>query len=243
MVESMHVRIVLIGILSVALCVSMSGAQSYSDACASISGQCLDSDGKPLGFTRVCLVDVRSAEVGSVVASGDGTISFYGISPGSYFLRFSRLGMADAWYGGSERARVVAGPANVNVRFAFPRGQTVSGTYLDSGGAPLGVCDVGLYDAGRRQVAKVATSVNGSFSFSGVAPGRYYLRFSRFGAPDAWYGGANASTVQVGDAPVSVSFSYPAGPSIAGTCVGPSGNPLGFSKVSLFDAADRKSVV
>jgi len=111
----------------------------------------------------------------------------------------------------------------------------IEGTYYDPDGNPLGYASVALYDASQVKVCGMVTAVDGSFRFSGLQAGSYYLEFSMPGAPPVWYGGEYRTPVIVGNTMLSLAFSYPRGPGIAGTCTGPDGAPLAFTTVTLHD--------
>lgn len=111
---------------------AMLGAQITSPPpSSSITGICLDSSGKALGFSRVSLYDSAFVELSSVTASGNGTFSFTELHPGKYYIRFSRSGTVDAWYGGETRKPIIVGAYDIGLDFVYPDGRIIQGVYTD----------------------------------------------------------------------------------------------------------------
>lgn len=171
---------------------------------AGIEGTFTDHDGTLLGYVRVDLYDSRLTLVRSMKTAADGSFRFSGLQPGAYRLQFSMPGAPPAWYGGASRTPITVTDSMVSVDFSYPQGPGISGIYLDRKDQPLPFTQVFLYDSGQKQIDTVVSAGNGSFRFSGLRPGVYYLACMRDGEQTVWYGGASMEPIVVGSSGVSV---------------------------------------
>jgi len=80
----------------------------------------------------------------------------------------------------------------------------IEGTFTDHDGTPLAYAQVFLYDSGQKQIDTVLSAGDGSFRFSGLLPGVYYICCVRDGEPTVWYGGSSMEPIVVGSSGVSV---------------------------------------
>ena len=208
----------------------------FSQTLGSITGKYTDSSGNTLGYSSVTLYDANKRMVTTAVTQADGVFTFSGLQSGTYYLQFSKSGAPDVWYGGGNGQTVTVSNSNVTVNFQYPQGLNIAGKYTDSNGSALGYNSVTLYDANRRMITTTVTKTDGTFTFSGLQSGTYYLQFSKSGAPDVWHGGGNGQAVSVGNSNVTVNFQYPASAGITGKYTDSNGSALGYNSVTLFDA-------
>ena len=160
-------------------------------------------------MSMVALYDSNRRMVTSTITGTDGSFTFSGLQPGTYFLQFSKSGAPDVWHGGGNGQSITVGNSNATVNFQYPQGLNITGRYTDSDGSNMRMSMVALYDSNRRMVTSTMTGTDGRFTFSGLQSGTYFLQFSKSGAPDVWHGGGNGQAVTVGNSNVTVNFRYP----------------------------------
>ena len=181
----------------------------FSQQLGGIIGRYTDSDGSNLTFESIVLMDSNRRMVTSTSSGSNGTFTFSGIQPGTYYLRFSKSGAPDVWHGGSNGTAITIGNSNVTVNFQYPQGLNITGRYTDSDSSNLTFESIVLMDSNRRMVTSTSSGSNGTFTFSGLQPGTYYLRFSKSGAPDVWYGGGSGTAITIGNSNITANFQYP----------------------------------
>ena len=180
-----------------------------AEAPSALSGTYLDSDGSPLSISAVSLFDSTGERLLTSVTNMKGAFEFSGIKVGDYLLKFTKSGAPDVWYGGDDKSPVTVGKAGATVKFTYPKGLSLAGTYLDSDGSPLSISAVSLFDSTGERLLTAVTNMKGVFEFSGLKAGDYLLKFTKSGAPDVWYGGDDKTPVTVGKASSKVKFAYP----------------------------------
>ncbi len=116
----------------------------------------------------------------------------------------------------------------------------IEGRFADQDGSLLGYAQVHLYDSRLAPVRSMKTAVDGTFRFSGLQAGVYYLQFSMAGAPAVWYGGSSRTPITVTDSSVTVLFSYPQGPGISGIYLDRQELPLPNAQVYLYDSVQKQ---
>ena len=181
----------------------------FAQQLGGITGRYTDSDSSNMRMAMVTLLDSNRRVVTTAMTGTDGTFTFSGLQAGNYFLRFSKSGAPDVFYGGGDGQSVTVGNANVTINFQYPQGLNITGRYTDSDGSNMRMAMVTLLDSNRRVVTTAMTGTDGTFTFSGLQTGNYFLRFSKSGAPDVMHGGGNGQAIIVGNANVTVNFQYP----------------------------------
>jgi len=179
-------------------------AEGGAETTPGIEGSYSDPDNNPLGYARVSLYDASLAKVRSMITAADGFFRFAGLPSGSYYLEFSMPGAPSVWYGGADRSAIIVGDSSVIIAFSYPESSGIMGKYLGQDGEPLGVTQVSLYDSRKKRIELMLSAADGSFRFSGLRAGVYYLEFSRSEGQSSWYGGATMSAIIVGSTTVSV---------------------------------------
>jgi len=192
------------GLVFVFLCTVSVFAENGTETVPGIEGSYSDPDNNPLGYARVSLYDGSLARVRSMITAADGSFRFSGLQPGPYYLEFTMPGAPNVWYGGPDKSAITVGASIVCIAFRYPESPGIAGRYLGRDGGAMGVTQVRLYDSRKRRIEVMRSAADGSFRFSGLQPGAYYLEFSRSEGHSFWYGGATMSAIIVGSAMVSV---------------------------------------
>ena len=157
----------------------------------SVRGKVLDAGDATTGVESalVELHEGAGAPDGQLVdtaeSAGDGSYVFSGIDAGDYTVVASKDGYAQ----NSRDTTVVADntATGQDVSIARDATQGVSGTvYTQPGGAPVGWADVSLRQVsegwwGFTEIDSLTTDADGTFEFTGVPPGDYYLYASHSG--------------------------------------------------------------
>lgn len=148
------------------------------------------SSGAPLGQTRVSLVSTKNPrDAASLITQQDGRFAFSGVPPGKYSLEGARRGYLPAAYDQHEQysTAVVTGAdfdtENLNLRL-IPMAE-LAGSVLDENGQPIREAQVRLYaESHRGGTTRVigasgsATDDQGTFEFTPLAPGKYFVSAS-----------------------------------------------------------------
>ena len=156
----------------------------------SVRGQILDAgDATPVKSALVELHEGTGAPDGPLVDSassaGDGTYVFSGVDPGAYTVVASKDGYAS----NSRDTTVVDGVTTTGQDISIARNATqgVSGTvYTQPGGAPIGWAHVSLRQVsdgwfGYSEIDAGYAEADGTYQFTGVPPGDYYVYASNPG--------------------------------------------------------------
>src|SRR4051794_18018109 len=226
-----------------------------------ISGLVTDPAGSPVPGAFVSL-DAPPSQGGRVIGDNilgtdsTGHYAFHGVSPGNVIVHFGPLTSGSLEFAGifngnvedpTQAPVIVVGPRTAAAADAqLPRSATITGTVRDESGAPYaGACvsipkgaTDGFSDAG------VRTSSDGTYTFSGLAPGDYRVQFLQCdGATTSqWYSGApdqaSATVLSLAEAQTVTGIDgvVTRGLHIAGTITDDNGNPLSTVIVSAMNA-------
>jgi len=190
------------------------------------------------------------AEALEVLANGGGDITddlgqfrIYGLAPGDYYVSATfrppgeaamAAGYPPVYYPGTpsaaeaRRIRVAVGEEaqNVNLTLVSARYAVVSGTVLNSSGAPASasVRLVATDAVAEAQIAPARTAPNGAFTFRGVAPGDYRLHVYEVQSP--------AGVQEFASIPVSIT-----GEDVTGLVVGTAAGAIARGGVVFEDGA------
>lgn len=236
-----------------------------------ITGSLTDSEGHPIKGARASLLDSSGRRVAEVPAQGAYTIA--ALEAGTYFVEFSppfHFGppsseggnFLPSYFSGqgtlasADPVPVELGKTTTAINGQLPAGGEVTGTVSASGGGPLAGATVGVYDAAGETLGSVATNSNGSYTFGGLASGRYRLRFSDVPLLGGFGGGNYAPQYDGGAAtlaaaePITVTVGAQAsiadaqlqpGSSISGLVTAPGGEPVGGEQVSVSNGSEYGS--
>ncbi len=137
-----------------------------------------DAQGNPVTDGKVELFNANGRPVTSALTDASGTGVLFA-SPGQYIV-------AAVAPTGRPWSSQITLTASQSITATLQPGVTVGGTLHDQTGAPLAGIVAALY-SGDAVVAATQTSTDGSFSFAGVPPGDYTVKFyevlSRFQIP------------------------------------------------------------
>ncbi len=204
------------------------------------------------------------AEVGSGVSGPKGHFTIRNLTAGQYSVVFAGgCGHGSAKYafgtfepqGGGRWISVGAGTTTAGVTEAMQVGGTISGTVTGRGGAPLPQVCVGALPQGNQlgyliSLGGPESRRDGSYSVSGLAPGRYAVVFTPCGRDQSyaeqWYrekpsrASATAVTVSAGRATRHINAALRAGGTITGQVrSGATGKPLKNVCVILADSKNQ----
>jgi uncharacterized repeat protein (TIGR02543 family) len=152
------------------------------------------------------------------------------------------------WYGGSrtmESSTPIPVPSGeswsetANIDYSPPQGE-ISGTVRDATGGPIDDAEVEILR--RNAVTGVYeyythgwTGSDGSFSIPYIEPGIYKVS-AYFSGYTVWYGGGGGAEISMGSGAISgidITLTPPQG-KISGTVIGPSGAPVEYARLRLF---------
>lgn len=169
------------------------------DPLGSISGRITDAvSGAGVSDGTVLAVDFGGEVIDSADLEPDGTYVLDTLPAGSFYLLTSTAGFVDELYddivfrgfcsfdcdfSDGTPVAVGVGGAVVGIDFALdPQGE-ITGTVVDgSTGSPISSARVELFDAEGEEVGfDKFTDASGSYRFSGLAPGPYFVLVSRSG--------------------------------------------------------------
>ena len=188
---------------------------------ASISGTVRAAvDDSPLAGATVkaFLTPDVSTPAALATTAADGTYTLSGLGVGTYKIQFTANSAAyqAQWYWSAHTA-TDAQPLTLASGDSIPfidgyladATTSLSGTVYDGGNTPIQGVTVGMYSTGdtTHPVYTTPTAVDGTYSFTGIAPGTYLLRFTGDSDlfADDWYynspnpAGAFSITVNPGD--------------------------------------------
>lgn len=156
---------------------------------AELSGRVFAPDGSP---AVGALVDLRPGS--SVFTDGDGRYSFTGLTPGIVQV----VAEHDDYPQVTQEVRIETGKTTRDLRFSG--GVQVSGVVLGPGSEPVSEAQVVLIrDSYGATVPSTRSLGDGSFSLTGVPPGRYRARVSKEGYAVSW----SRETTEVGEEDVT----------------------------------------
>jgi hypothetical protein len=194
---------------------------------------------------------------GSASAVTTGLYTIWGLTPGTYAIKFrGNTTYAQQYYNNTfgwnwaTPVTVVVGAPTTNINFSLVTGGNISGT-ISAGSSPVSGVYVYAYDAATGIGSYGSSSVSaldGSYTISGLLPGSYKVRFNG----NATYGqqyynnagntAANTNeatwvTVTAGVTTASVNLGLVPGANISGTITRASdGQPVQGVSVSILDA-------
>src|SRR6267143_5423303 len=186
---------------------------SAADAGFKVAGVVVSSTtGTPLKDTRVTLVNTRNRrEAVWIITRGDGRFEFQGLAAGKYSLEGARRGYIPAGYEQHEQysTAIVTGKEfdTQNLTLRLVPMAMLTGRVLDEYGDGVRDARVTLYVESNRSSATRVTNTNftmtddqGTFEFTPMAPGKYYLSVNA----KPWYAVHPPSLVAVGTANAAV---------------------------------------
>ena len=177
-----------------AFCVLGAAASSQPavEAKPDLAGMTLDSKGEAVRKVNLLLYPLDAGPAGdplppySTISDRDGKFWFYGVAPGRYRLEADhagylrvKFGARNVWVAGNVLT-VAPGQPLLGLEVRMPEQATVAGTVTaDESAATVVVALLqSRYQDGQRRLTPLATARaddQGEFSFTKVAPGRYYL--------------------------------------------------------------------
>jgi hypothetical protein len=219
----------------------------------------LDGSGLPVTSGSVRIHNAGGVLLGSAFLQSNGTYSYGGLAPGTYYARTNGTGFFDELWSDIPCAQgnciitlgtpinVSAAPATAN--FALIPGGSIMGTVtVDGTSAPIGSGSVRIHSASGVLLGSAFLSSNGSYSYGGLAPGTYYARTNATGYFDELWNNipcahgnctVNSGTpIIVGGNPVTANFALVPGGSIIGTVtVEGSGTPISDGSVRIHNGS------
>jgi serine-aspartate repeat-containing protein C/D/E len=137
-------------------------------------------DGTNPGISGVTVTLLEgTTTISSTTTNSSGNYSFSMLSPGTYTVKvtepsgYSLEGSSTSTWTTSVSA---PGPVTTADEGVY-QSATLGGTVSVSGGSGLSGTTVTLYDMGFDQVATTTTASGGTFSFTGVVPGSYFIAY------------------------------------------------------------------
>jgi len=170
---------------------------------AELSGRVFAPDGSP---AVDALVDLRPGS--GVFTDGDGRYSFTGLAPGIAQI----VAEHDDYPQVTREVRIEAGKTTLDLR--FDGGVPVSGVVLGPASEPVSEAQVVLVrDSYGATVPSTRSTGDGSFTLTGVPPGRYQARVSKEGYAVSW----SHEMTQVGEETVTgLELRFPVGGALEG---------------------------
>ena len=188
---------------------------------ASISGTVRAAvDGAPLAGATVeaFLTPNVTTPTATATTAGDGTYTLSGLAAGTYKVAFTANNGAyqDQWYWSAQTATdaqpltLASGDSTPFIDGYLADATTsLTGTVYDFNSRPIQGVTVGMYSTGdpAHPVYTTLTGLNGTYTFTGIAPGTYLLRYTGDSDlfADDWYfnasspAGAFPITINPGD--------------------------------------------
>lgn len=146
--------------------------------------------GEPLGQARINLQSTKNAdEAVSMTTPPDGRFAFGGLDAGKYSLQGARRGYLAAAYQQHEQYSTAivtgAGVDTENLTLRLVPMAALTGTVIDENGEGVREAQVRLYGESHREgttrvimVRDGATDDQGTFEFTPIGPGKYYVSVS-----------------------------------------------------------------
>lgn len=223
------------------------------DYSGTIEGRVTNANGKHVGAYEctVTAYDGKQNYIRSAYTNNKGQFSIPGLPKGKYKLWAWYSGQENnlsCWYKNAQKFKnatfIVINPLETkNVLFKLKRGGVITGTVVDFNEEILAQsCQIYAYDENQNYVKSVQTDESGMFRIQGLASGRYklYAEYTGFSPilgqepASEWYDGrysfdeAMFIKVTAPNTMTDINFSLTQGGYIAGTAVGPNGDPLGY---------------
>ncbi|HEX7154902.1 MAG TPA: carboxypeptidase-like regulatory domain-containing protein [Thermoanaerobaculia bacterium] len=149
---------------------------------ATVEGVVLTPGGQPAAAARVALRGMLTPErmlerevAGATRTDGEGRYRLEGVPSGPQSLAASQEGYQSAI------RELTVQPGQNQLDFRLGEGFAIGGRVTDSGGAPLGGVAVSLLTSGPGATQNETSAGDGSFRFSGVAPGRFIVSAQKQG--------------------------------------------------------------
>ncbi len=151
-----------------------------------ITGTIADAAGTPLSGPSVDIFDATGEFVGGVGTDSNGNYVSSGLPPGDYFVRtnnnqgfinklFDDIPCVQCDVTTGTPVNVAPGVARV-ADFLLDAGGGITGTVTDTGGAPIEGISVRLFDATGTSIGSTRTSIDGTYSTTGLPTGSYFAR-------------------------------------------------------------------
>lgn len=228
-----------------------------------IAGTVTDADtSSPLGGVRVEIYNASGAEVATGQTNALGDYEIGGLPNGNYTIRTrNSQGYVDELYDNGGCAifcdpvngmpvTVSEGATSGGIDFGLVESVGISGT-VTVASSPTGNIEVELYGALGNFLTEQLTAADGSYEFTGLAPGDFYIRTrNSFDYADALYDGnpcvgdacqvrrGNAITLGSGSSLSGIDLDLETGATLAGEVAerGNTTNKLSGVRVQLLDA-------
>ena len=234
----------------------------------SVSGTVYGPDSSGAGISNLPVEALNTD--GSLAASGstgsDGGYTLTGLAPGSYTLEFlngfaaptlaSQYWQDEPTLSSADFFTVAAGDALTGYDAHLAVGGSITGTVLDgsAGNSPAAGAGINVYENGSLVNGFVQTDSNGSYTFTGLAPGNYEVQFQAgYPSTDAiqWWKDAtsesSATPIAITDGTTvsGINATLHAGGTISGVVSGRTANgtvlPAGNAQLAVY-AADGSLV-
>ncbi|MBJ6725342.1 carboxypeptidase regulatory-like domain-containing protein [Geomesophilobacter sediminis] len=225
---------------------------SYSFV-GSISGRVTDSaTGSGISGVWVQLVNANTGSPAqSAPTDATGAYLLSGVRSGSYKVSFRANGYLNQWYNGRSDSStatpvVITAPAAVTgIDAALNIAGRISGTVTS---ADTGAAIYGIYVTAHDAVTgawggSATTDGSGNYTMSGMATGRYKVRFwADYGYLGQWYGNkpdsasATEIVVSAGSTASGVNAALQKGGSVSGTITAGTGGAITSATVTVYDA-------
>ena len=197
------------GLAILALVLTTASIAQTQNAGFNIAGQVVRPGGNPVRAARVSIfLSNRPQQQVSCVTADNGAFAFSGLAPGKYSLQVSYHGLKQLYKQHEEfSTAIMVGPGldSEHIVFSLEQPGTIAGSVSDETGDPVRNASVYLFARSiYRGVARTGlketktTASDGSFHFSHLQPGVYYVGVA--GRP--WYA-QNAVPRQVNPGPLS----------------------------------------
>jgi hypothetical protein len=226
----------------------------------SISGLVTNTSGTPL--SNVSVTALATGYSGSAVTDATGKYTITGLAADSYKLSLSPGGSSpyvEGFYTTANTNRfttvaasasgVAVGPTKTGINVKITTGFSISGKLTTTGGTPL-VSAIVTTGSGPSE-RSTSTDAAGNFKLVGLKAGGYTLRFTPQYGQNLQTGSyttansnrftpaaASATAIVVGPSKTGVNVKVPAGYTISGKVMGPTGAALAYSGVSAIGAND-----
>jgi hypothetical protein len=172
-----------------------------------------DSDGSALSSAQISVYSSSGILITTAVSDSSGRYSVTGLSTGSYFLKaYAGAGFrTEYYYNASSLSAATAisignGSDVSNIDFRLSSIRSISGKVTrDKDGGPLAEIEVSVFanfnEESRANALKSRTNATGEYSFSNLAPGKYYVAaLDNLGYIDEYYNNSS----ELGAMPVEV---------------------------------------
>ena len=229
------------------------------DTGGTIAGTVSATDGGgPIGDGYVHVYDAEGDFLGLVGIANNGTFHYGGLAPGNYFVRTDSTGYFDELWNNlpcadgvcvvTQGTPVAVASGTVNLEFSLQGGGGIRGTVTVHGtDAPVTDGYVMVHGASGGFLGLTAIQNDGTYAYTGLAPGTYFARTDDTGWLDeAWNDLScpqgectvtQGNPISVGQSLVTASFALEAGGALVGSVTGVGGAALTDGYVMLYGAS------